>query len=28
MGHEETQRLDIPEKVNGTATFGIDVVFF
>ena len=26
MGNEEIQRLDIPEKVDGTATFGIDVV--
>jgi isoquinoline 1-oxidoreductase beta subunit len=26
MGNEEIQRLDIPEKVNGTAKFGIDVV--
>ena len=26
MGSEEIQRLDIPEKVDGTATFGIDVV--
>jgi isoquinoline 1-oxidoreductase beta subunit len=26
MGNEHIQRLDIPEKVNGTATFGIDVV--
>jgi isoquinoline 1-oxidoreductase beta subunit len=26
MGNEEIQRLDIPEKVDGTATFGMDVV--
>ena len=26
MGKEHIQRLDIPEKVNGTATFGMDVV--
>lgn len=26
MGKEEVKRLDIPPKVNGTATFGIDTV--
>lgn len=26
MGNEDIQRLDIPEKVDGTAKFGIDVV--
>ncbi|MFQ3191949.1 MAG: isoquinoline 1-oxidoreductase beta subunit [Paraglaciecola sp.] len=26
MGNENIQRLDIPEKVDGTATFGIDIV--